>query len=689
MKYADRYAALVAAAAYFVLMLSLYSFRDVFEFDPDEGNNVIKALMMSRGHQLYGEIWSDQPPLFTYLLMWWFKIGGWSVVWGRILVLLFASAIVFAVYDSLRLISGHVAALAGALLLPCTMEFMALSVSVMLGLPSIALALLGAWALVRWTRSKRTGWLVAGGVLMGLSLLTKLFAAFILPVLGVWVLLAACRTDGRWSLKPAALIPPAVWSLSVIATAVVLLFLTVSPSDWDQLYDAHNKARSADFFSKRADQYVKNFHGRIEDDWHIATLAGLGLATGLLYRKWPLLVPGAWCLLGYFLIRGHRPIWYHHHVLLSVPACMLAGQAVGAIFSGGWKPKGASVTFLSGVPLRLASVILAVWLFGDVVRGEKKFKDPKPMTSWSDRDRFVAEAMGFYADVTKTVLLDRQMYAFYAGLDIPPNLSVTSQKRLNTGNLTEDDILRVITDQRPEQVVVSWRFAGSLRKLYRKILEQVRDDYTLVHTDSTLSLYFYVRNDVVGDPLNALLRASERVPGFALGHDAVGLAWNRRGETEKATASFRRAMAIDPKSASACEHLADTVMATGNYAGAFDALRQSMTMADNRLDIPIARFYAWRRATCPEPGQRDGAEAERIARGILAAMKKETAGDLALLAAALAAQGRFDEAVEVGERAAQKTRGPWEKSFARQITRQLQAYRRHQAWIEPIKVPTS
>jgi hypothetical protein len=42
--------------------------KETFEYDPDEGVNVIKASLYSKGFSLYDEIWSNQPHLLTYIL---------------------------------------------------------------------------------------------------------------------------------------------------------------------------------------------------------------------------------------------------------------------------------------------------------------------------------------------------------------------------------------------------------------------------------------------------------------------------------------------------------------------------------------------------------------------------------------------------------------------------------------------
>jgi hypothetical protein len=58
-----------------------------FSWKYDEGLNAVKAQLLLAGKPLYREIWSDQPPLFTLLLVASFKVWGQSVLAGRALVL--------------------------------------------------------------------------------------------------------------------------------------------------------------------------------------------------------------------------------------------------------------------------------------------------------------------------------------------------------------------------------------------------------------------------------------------------------------------------------------------------------------------------------------------------------------------------------------------------------------------------
>ena len=82
-KWFEPFMHLAVPVVFFVFVWTWHPFHTVSEFDPDEGNNVIKALMLSKGHALYSEIWSDQPPLFTYMLRGWFAVTGWTVQQGH------------------------------------------------------------------------------------------------------------------------------------------------------------------------------------------------------------------------------------------------------------------------------------------------------------------------------------------------------------------------------------------------------------------------------------------------------------------------------------------------------------------------------------------------------------------------------------------------------------------------------
>ena len=669
-------AALAAAGAYFLIMLWLYPFQDVFELDPDEGNRIIIAQMLERGHQLYSQIWNDQPPLLSYLTMWWCRVFGWEVNNVRILTLLFAAGIIFATYDSVRLIHGHPAALAATALLPCTQYFMRLSVSAMVGLPAIAWATLCAWALLRWTMSRRMGWLMAAGILMGLSLMTKVFTAFLPPIFGLWLLLIGLgqyRQQGRrWK----ALWPAALWSLCVISVSGVILLLTVAPSDFAQLHQGHLDAAQA----YPADVAVRMLMGNIRLDWEIAVLAGLGVTQIVLGRKWLLLPTLTWVIVGFVALRAHSPVWYHHHLLLSVPAGLLAGTAVGDLFSSGWKPR-LRWRILTRITLRLATAALAIVLVVSLARGAKH---ERPMFTpyQSECDRFAVEVMKSYQRETTTVVVDRQMYAVRAGFAVPPNLCVTSHKRMTTGNLSVEDVIRAIEEHEPEQIV----FGRTLYRHVRPIMKAFPGRYRLIYLRRAV-VRIYLRSDLVGDSLARLNDLAEKTQ-HAPAYDFIGLEWAKRGEEQKARAAFSRANEIDPSYPEACLHLADLYLARGDYARGFEILAAGRKTRDVQRYVTISRHYARRKATCPAESHRDGAEAEAVINLVVRLQGSESRQDLEIRAAALAAQGRFGPARAIVGKSLNLADKEGRTRDSRRLRQQLEAYQRHKVWTEAIRLPT-
>ena len=671
-------AALLAAAVYFVLMSTFYPFRDVFEFDPDEGNRLLIARTLQQGHHLYSEIWDDQPPLFSHVTMWWCRLVGWEVNNVRILILLFGAAAIFAAYDSARLLWGHAAALAATALLPCTMYFMRLSVSAMVGLPAIALALLCVWALLRWAMSGRLGWLLAAGALMGLSLMTKLFTGFLLPVFGLWVLMAAWQQRHRNAPAWKVLVPPALWSLAVIAVAGTIALLSVGPASFCHLYDAHVQV-------PRPEHPLKSgLHGvlwMIHFDWEAAFLAFLGTVQMVVTRRWRLALVAGWCLVGLIALILHSPRWYHHHLLLSIPGCVIAGVAVAEIFARGWKPQ-RGWAYPARVVLRLTAAALIFCLVVALIQGKKR-EPARPSEKRRDHDWFALKVMNAFADKTQMVVTDRPMYAFRGGFTVPPNFCQTSRKRSLTGNLTVGEFIETVREHRPEQIVL-------VRLLYpeaRAILEAANDKYVLVyHRRATTRIY--IREDIANDWFSTIQDLAEQT-GHVPAHDFLALQWIERGDVAQGLGCLERAVALDPSEPLACVHLAEAYMAGGRFAEAFEVLQTGRRKAEGRRYLELTRMYAWRRATCSDESYRDAAAAEASIDAVIATYNRPWVGDLEIKAAAVAAQGRFTEAVVTVTEAIERAKEREERGRIERLERQLQSYRDGKPIIERVEMPRS
>ena len=126
---------------------------------------------------------------------------GWTVEGGRLLVLLCSGVLVWAFYQSVRLTAGQFGAIVASLLLVTSFGYTRLSVSVMLAVPSLMLAMLSIYGLVRHHESRNDRWLVFSGVCLGLSVFVKMWTLLLVIV----VLAALWRR--RWSKISITIVP--------------------------------------------------------------------------------------------------------------------------------------------------------------------------------------------------------------------------------------------------------------------------------------------------------------------------------------------------------------------------------------------------------------------------------------------------------------------------------------------------
>jgi tetratricopeptide (TPR) repeat protein len=132
-------------------------------------------------------------------------------------------------------------------------------------------------------------------------------------------------------------------------------------------------------------------------------------------------------------------------------------------------------------------------------------------------------------------------------------------------------------------------------------------------------------------------------------YQARGNAYHQMRRFNDALIDFNRAIELDADSAAARLYRGDTQTVLGNYEQAAEDYRQAI-----RLNDQLGRAYqstAWLMATCPDDRFRDPA------RAVLAARKAiELDGDkryqyLETLAAALAANGEYGEAIKAQQKA--------------------------------------
>ncbi len=439
-----------------VLVCAIVPFGDVFAFDPDEGNNLMKARLVADGHGLYSDVWSDQPPLFTHLLRAWMPLTGWTVEGARLLVLLCSAVLVWAFYQTVRLTAGQFGAIVGSLLLVTSFGYTRLSVSVMLAVPSLMFAMLSIYALVRHHGSGDDRWLAFSGVCLSLSVFVKMWT----------LLLAIVVLAALWRRRRSML----WWGVPFVSVSLLMLLATVPLGEIGQLVRPHVDVRGAADFTP----HLRGFGRHFFEDLLLVVPALIGAVLVVCRRRWIGIVPVAWAGLALVVLLRHEPLWYHHYLLVSIPLCWCAAFAAAEMASRRSWP---TVVAVACFALHLPAVY------------------ERDVAAWNDldttADRAVLEAMSVYADRTRYLMTDRQIHAFRAGLRVPPPLAVTSLKRRWGGHLDDDKLIEILDTWAPEQIFLS----GRRLPVTETLVGYLRPRYRLIHADPRGGGLF-LRNDL-------------------------------------------------------------------------------------------------------------------------------------------------------------------------------------------------
>ena len=481
---------LAVPLAFLLVVIFFFPSRTRFEFSTDEGMELMKAMLLERDYSLYSEIWSDQPPLFTDLLAGVIHFFGYKVGAARFLVVLLSCLLLWAAFHYMRLVWGSMTALAGVLLIFLLPKYLILSAAVMAGLPGISLAICSLLALTLWHLRRKPIWLALSAIALSLSVLIKLITGFLAVIFVLGIVageFARYKGDLNWR---KLLVPPALWIAVFAGFTLLGGLLLVGPANVPQLLETHLFAENVEGFRNNVALTI-NWH--LKNVIPLLILALVGSLFSLQAKRWLVLYPLAWMVTAYGLLYFHSPVWDHHQLLVTIPAAILAASAVVEaaglllqIIRSHFHPN------TNGL-LRIAALIsLAAIFFTFRFQEPISLLSPLPAISASDlqlgpdKEAFLRKMIRF-APQTEWVVTDLPMYAFRAGLPVPPELAVFSLKRMETGNLDEAEVLATVIKYDPEQVLIG-RFE------FPELEQYLAENYRLIEIKDKVKLY--VRNDL-------------------------------------------------------------------------------------------------------------------------------------------------------------------------------------------------
>jgi hypothetical protein len=364
--------------------------------------------------------------------------------------------LVWAGAQFLQLTSGKLAAILFFPLAIMAPQYLRLSTSVMIGLPSIALAASSMVFLVLWHLHRNDRWLVLSGFALALSMLIKLFTGFLAPIFLIGLTVARYLDHREEGFSWRILHPALIWSLSFAGLAIVLGVVLVGPQNISAITSPHMSAPTVEGF--QSESFTLNLHLRAAIP--LLWLGILGALVSFYRRNWLALYPIAWATTAYGLFSFYSPVFYHHQLLITIPATLLAATAVGE-----------GVLFLTRLKkstdlIRFQALLGAVAVIGFLLVSlhylpslERDLMSRPRITDFSLKATpgklRVLRTMSNYVDQTNWIMTDMPMYAFRVRRPVPPNVATFSSKRLATGSLTEEDILTAMRQYQPEQVLMA------------------------------------------------------------------------------------------------------------------------------------------------------------------------------------------------------------------------------------------
>ena len=151
----------------------------------------------------------------------------------------------------------------------------------------------------------------------------------------------------------------------------------------------------------------------------------------------------------------HRPYWYYYGLHFAIPLAWLGAVGIVECFRALWN--------MDVQASRLAKLRFGMgWLGWSMLLSLVLTLAPE--RAWHEWRRLSAVSMALDdpmvielrkdAARTRWVFADRVIYAFWAGLPVPPELAVIPRKRIWSGQFTEAELLECLERYRPEGIVL-------------------------------------------------------------------------------------------------------------------------------------------------------------------------------------------------------------------------------------------
>ena len=439
---------------------------DAFGLANDEGAYLMWARLVAEGYPLYTQTYSGAPPLFIEMLALVFKVFGFSIVSGRLVVLAWFVILAGLLAYLSRQIAGWPGAYISLVMVAFITPLFTLSRQVMIEIPAMALAVAAVgcgylfFAQKPFWRWDRAWWLMLAGLFLALSLLMKLlYPLAVAPILYfIWRDASSFTNRLKYSL---------LFGLS----GLIIVLVTVSFYDVNAFLDQAIRFR-AETRDLEALPLAGNGQRLVA---YSGSLWGLSLLTlaGLFVLPWQTL-PGqkrglAWAL--WFLANLALLLWYYplfpHHFTIILPAAILLSVEFVAFCQTSslhvsrftfhvsrftfhvsrFTFHASRFTFHAGWAIVLITLLNLVSLF--------RANQAVVTVTTGGREAEAAKILAQVTRPTDFVMSDSQLLALLADRLTPPPLVDFSLVYIQSGRQTPERLIR-LSNEYPVTAVASW-----------------------------------------------------------------------------------------------------------------------------------------------------------------------------------------------------------------------------------------
>lgn len=217
-----------------------------------------------------------------------------------------------------------------------------------------------------------------------------------------------------------------------------------------------------------------------------------------------------------------------------------------------------------------------------------------------------------------------------------------------------------------------------------------RDGLNLFSYASRVTVNNYFMHNLYGEELLKKARANEALlefdeamrifPSYADAISNKGRVYFLRGNYNLAVKFIKEALMHDPKLAEAHGYLGEALVQLDRISEGIEHYYQCIEL--NPFWAEAINNLAWLRATCKEEKFRDPKEAIMLAKKACELNRYENPGVLDTLAASYAANGQFERAIEISEKALDLINKLKQNEIESQVLEHLRLYRSGKAYIE-------